>query len=218
MVLVTGLVLFYVLVAIVVFIWNTRKRSADDERDEIATEVGVEVASTSTGQFWIWYWILFGPFLFFRVFYALPGTTAHVLNQAMPVLMLMVIVAGTYAAYRAFSLKSEPNSQAEMKNSSSGVNSPRIKFSDRISCEDFTRFEVLARAINEKYAEEPELGLRLRQYFLKNVEESGTGFSIFGISHQDKKALYFEMEACLINRLKELQQPDLMNHPVQNMN
>ena len=58
-----------------------------------------EVPTDPISQFWLWYWIIFGLFLLFQISRSLSGSTAHILNQVTPVVLLMMLVAFTRAVY-----------------------------------------------------------------------------------------------------------------------
>ncbi len=179
-----------------------------------------EVPTGPISQFWLWYWIIFGLFLLFRVIYSLSGSTAHLLNQVTPVVLLMMLVAFLRAVYVWLKPVMEETPGVDQLVDSEEYTSCNRRTADvfysSLGSQELLRFEVLIRAIKEKGLAEPELGLRLRQYFLKSVSECESGYSILGITHRDKSLLYEMFESCVIERSSILD--STVSPPVQKPN
>ena len=179
-----------------------------------------EVPTDPISQFWLWYWIIFGLFLLFQISRSLSGSTAHILNQVTPVVLLMMLVAFTRAVYVWLKPVKEETPSADQLVDSEEYTSCNLRTSDvfysSLGSQELLRFEVLIRAIREKGLSEPELGLRLRQYFLKNLSECDSGYSLLGVTHRDKALLYEMFENCVIERSSTLVSP--ASPPVQNLN
>lgn len=179
-----------------------------------------EAAAAPISQFWLWYWIIFGLFLLFRVIYSLSGSTAHLLNQVTPVVLLMMLVAFLRAVYVWLKPVMEETPGVDQLVDSEEYTSCNRRTADvfysSLGSEELLRFEVLIRAIREKGLSEPELGLRLRQYFLKNLSECDSGYTILGVMHRDKSLLYGMFESCVSERSSTLASP--ASPPVQNLN
>lgn len=179
-----------------------------------------ELPAAPISQFWLWYWIIFGLFLLFRVIYSLSGSTAHLLNQVTPVVLLMMLVAFLRAVYVWLKPVMEETPGVDQLVDSEEYTSCNRRTADvfysSLGSQELLRFEVLIRAIKEKGLAEPELGLRLRQYFLKSVSECESGYSILGITHRDKSLLYEMFESCVIERSSILD--STVSPPVQKPN
>lgn len=179
-----------------------------------------EVPTDPISQFWLWYWIIFGLFLLFRIFHSLSGSTAHILNQVTPVVLLMMLVAFIRAVYVWLKPVKEETPGVDQLVDSEEYTSCNLRTSDvfysSLGSEELLRFEVLIRAIREKGLSEPELGLRLRQYFLKNLSECDSGYSVLGVTHRNKSLLYRMFESCVSERSSTLVSP--ASPPVQNLN
>ncbi len=179
-----------------------------------------EVPTDPISQFWLWYWIIFGLFLLFRIIHSLSGSTAHILNQVTPVVLLMMLVAFIRAVYVWLKPVKEETPSVDQLVDSEEYTSCNRRTSDvfysSLGSQELLRFEVLIRAIREKGLSEPELGLRLRQYFLKNLSECDSGYSLLGVTHRDKALLYEMFENCVIERSSML--GSLASPPVHKMN
>ena len=179
-----------------------------------------EAAAAPISQFWLWYWMIFGLFLSFRIFHSLSGSTAYLLNQVTPVVLLMMLVAFIRAMYVWMKPVMEETPGVDQLVDSEEYTSCNRRTADvfysSLGSQELLRFEVLIRAIKEKGLVEPELGLRLRQYFLKCVSECESGYSILGITHRDKSLLYEMFESCVIERSSILD--STLSPPVQKPN
>ena len=106
-----------------------------------------EVPTDPISQFWLWYWIIFGLFLLFQISRSLSGSTAHILNQVTPVVLLMMLVAFTRAVYVWLKPVKEETPSADQLVDSEEYTSCNLRTSDvfysSLGSEELLRFEVL---------------------------------------------------------------------------